>query len=107
MAAKRYDNDARKQMTLRLPAELYRTLTQLAAAQHRSLQQPKEALIAAAQEQGPPPETPPLRCGLWKDKLPPDYDAHCDDLDAALTRLFEGEEDAAPRESYLPLDAGR
>ena len=40
-------------------------------------------------------DTPPprLQLGLWKDKLPPDWDAHFDDLDEELIRLFEGEDD--------------
>ena len=99
MASKRYDNDAMKQITLRLPDALYLTLKQLAAAQHRSVQKQIEALLAAAKEQMPPPGTPPLRFGLWKDQLPPDYDAHFDELDEELIRRFEGEEDAeaAPR----------
>ena len=30
--------------------------------------------------------------GRWKGQLPPDWDAHFDDLDEEITRLFEGEE---------------
>ena len=31
--------------------------------------------------------------GRWKGQLPPDFDAHFDDLDEEITHLFEGEED--------------
>jgi transcriptional regulator with XRE-family HTH domain len=36
----------------------------------------------------------PLVFGVWKDKVPPDFDAHFDDLDEELISLFEGEDEA-------------
>jgi len=34
--------------------------------------------------------------GIWKGKLPPDWDAHFDDCDEEIVRMFEGEDDDAP-----------
>jgi len=36
----------------------------------------------------------PLVFGRWKDKVPPDFDAHFDELDEEIIRLFEGEDEA-------------
>lgn len=36
----------------------------------------------------------PLIFGIWKDKVPPDWDAHFDDLDEEIIRMFEGEDEA-------------
>jgi hypothetical protein len=43
-----------------------------------------------------------LQPGLWKDKLPPDWDAHFDDLDEELIRLFEGEDDGEDWSDVAP-----
>ena len=48
------------------------------------------------------PQPPQRQLGRWKGKLAPDWDAHFDDLDEEIIRLFEGEDDGEDWSDVAP-----